>query len=389
MQFRRLGKTEERISVLGFGAMRLPVLDGKSTNIDEELATKMLRHAIDGGVNYVDTAFPYHGNDMTKPGQSEPFVGRALGGGYREKVHLATKLPSWIVESRAHMDEILAGQLERLRSERIDFYLVHSVNKQTFPRLVENGLFDFLEKAKADGRIGHVGFSYHENPQFFAGVVEAYDWEFCQIQYNYLDEDFQAGRDGLALAAEKDLGIIVMEPLRGGSLAKDLPPDVETIFAEAATKRSPAEWALRWVWNDGRVGTVLSGMTSMEHVVENLAVASAGEANSLDEEELAVVARVQDCFRSKRQIPCTACRYCMPCPAGVNIPECFTLYNKAHLTGNGFLETFVYKGTFSPEEKASSCVACGRCEEHCPQGIAIIEELEKVVAKFETPPATS
>ena len=385
MQYRRLGKTNEEISILGFGAMRLPVIDKDTTKINEEEATKMLRYSIDQGVNYVDTAFPYHGNDMSTPGQSEPFVGRALKDGYREKVKIATKLPTWLMESREQMDEVLDGQLERLQTDCVDFYLVHTINKQFWPKAMELGIFDFLEKAKKAGKIGHIGFSYHDNPQYFKEVIDAYDWEFCQIQYNYLDVEFQAGRTGLEYAASKDIGVIIMEPLRGGSLVNNLPKEILDIFAEAEEKKTPAEWALRWLWNDKNVGLVLSGMSTMEQVEENVEVASKALPASLSEKELSIIDRAQEFFRSKLKVNCTKCRYCMPCPVGVNIPENFTLYNSLHLTGDVQHSSIMYNMFLSQEEKASGCVECGKCEEHCPQEIKIVDELKNVVATFEKP----
>jgi hypothetical protein len=387
MEYRRLGKTNEEVSVLGFGAMRLPIIDGDSTNIDEAEAIRMIRYAIDNGVNYVDTAFPYHGNDMSKPGMSEPLVGKALLDGYREKVKLATKLPIWIVKSREHMDEILDSQLERLQTDSIDFYLVHSVNRKAWPELVKLGLFDFLEKAKEAGKIKHIGFSYHDTPQFFNELVDAYDWEFCQIQYNYLDVNFQAGHDGLQYAAAKDLGIIIMEPLRGGGLTNNLPEEIIAAFNESFEKKTPAEWAFRWLFDNEKVGMVLSGMSTMEQVVENVKTAASGVPNSLSGSDKAILHKVQEIFRERLKVRCTKCRYCMPCPAGVNIPENFNLYNAFYLTGADWHSRIMYVKTLSDKEKASSCVECGKCEELCPQGIKIIEELKNVVALFEAKPA--
>ena len=383
MQYRRLGKTDEEVSILGFGAMRLPVFDKDTTKINEEEATKMLRYSIDRGVNYVDTAFPYHGNDMSAPGQSEPFVGRALKDGYRDKVKIATKLPTWLLESREQMDEVLDGQLERLQTDCIDFYLVHTINKMLWPKAMELDVLDFLEKAKKAGKINHIGFSYHDNQEYFKEVVDAYDWDFCQIQYNYLDVDFQAGRMGLEYAAAKDIGVIIMEPLRGGSLVNHLPTEILDIFAEAENKMTPAEWALRWLWNDENVGLVLSGMSTMEQVEENVEVASKALPSSLSDKELSIIDRAQEVFKGKLKVNCTKCRYCMPCPVGVNIPENFTFYNNLHLTGDVMHSSMMYKMSLSQEEKASTCVECGKCEEHCPQEIKIIDELKNVVATFE------
>jgi hypothetical protein len=249
-------KTGDKLSILGFGAMRLPQLNGK---IDEERSTRQIRNSIDQGVNYIDTAWPYHG------GASEPFLGRALGDGYREKIKLATKLPQWAVRSREDMDFYLNQQLEKLQTDHIDYYLIHSLDGPCWERIKEFGVADFLDKAKQDGRIVNAGFSFHGNREDFKGIVDGYDWDFCQIQYNYLDDKRQAGREGLEYAASKGLGVIVMEPLRGGNLAADPPTEVQAIWQEADVKRTPVEWALRWIWNQPEVTVVLSGMNEESH----------------------------------------------------------------------------------------------------------------------------
>ena len=260
------------LSILGFGCMRLPTTeDGK---IDEEQATGMLRYAIDHGVNYVDTAYPYHN------GESEPFVGRALGGGLREKVHLATKLPSWLVRSREDMDRYLDEQLARLKTRTIDFYLVHGLNRPFWENLSALGVTDFLNDAIADGRIRHAGFSFHDNTALFKEIVDGYDWTFAQIQYNFMDEHYQAGTEGLEYAAKRGLGIVVMEPIRGGLLARNL-SGIREIWQKANIRRTPAEWALRWVWNHPEVTVVLSGMSAPEQVRQNVALAECGFAGSL------------------------------------------------------------------------------------------------------------
>ena len=266
MLYRKLGKTNEKVSALGFGCMRLPIIDGDVTKIDEEKAIEMIHHAIDEGVNYIDTAYPYHGTGMASGGESEPFVGRALKDGYREKVNLATKLPSWLIKTREDMDKYLNEQLERLQTDKIDFYLVHALTKGGWENLKKLGIDEFLNSAIKDGRIRYAGFSFHDDLDVFKEIVDYYDWSFCQIQYNYLDENFQAGTEGLKYAADKGLGVVIMEPLRGGKLVRDLPEAVTNAFEKAEIKRSPAEWALRWVWNHPEVSVVLSGMNVMDHI---------------------------------------------------------------------------------------------------------------------------
>jgi predicted aldo/keto reductase-like oxidoreductase len=379
MVYRTIEKTGDRLSILGFGAMRLPQVGGK---IDEARASRQIRHAIDRGVNYVDTAWGYH------RGASEPFVGRALADGYREKVRLATKLPHWAVRSREDMDRFLAQQLERLRTGRIDYYLIHSLDGPGWQRIVNLGAVDFLDKAKQDGRIVNRGFSFHGSKGDFKGIVDGYDWEFCQIQYNYLDEHNQAGREGLEYAASKGLGVVVMEPLRGGKLGSGLPPEVEATLQGAEVKRTPAEWALRWVWNHPGVTTVLSGMNDENHIEENLRIAGEAHPNSLTDKEGDLVDRAARAYRGLMKIGCTGCQYCMPCPAGVDIQGCFEQYNQVHMFGNKRLTKFFYAArmggamTGTPSN-ASLCKECGNCVKACPQGLPIPDLLRDVSREFE------
>jgi predicted aldo/keto reductase-like oxidoreductase len=367
MLYRTMKKADKDLSILGFGCMRLPVLDNGHVNKPE--AVKMIRHAIDSGVNYVDTAWPYHN------GESEPVVGKALGDGYREKVSLATKLPTWLVESREDMDKFLDRQLKKLQTDHIDFYLVHSLMEESWNNVESLGVKDFLDDALADGRIKYAGFSFHDRYPAFKKIVDAYDWTFCQIQYNYMDEHYQAGTRGLRYAAGKGLGVVVMEPLRGGLLAKQIPAAMD-IWAKAGEKRSPAEWGLRWVWDHPEVSVVLSGMSSMEQVYENLDVAEKGVPGSLTKKDLALVSKVRKMFKSRMAVPCTGCGYCKPCPNGVDIPACFENYNTACMYEDVEHAKFSYQ--FVGEGKASKCEECGQCEERCPQGIPIPEKLKEV-----------
>lgn len=380
MLYRKFGKTNEMVSILGFGCMRLPILKGgDATKIDEELATKMIRYAIDEGVNYIDTAYPYHGTGMGSAGQSEPVTGRILRDGYREKVKIATKLPSWLIKTRGDMDRILNEQLERLQTEYIDFYLVHALNKELWKNVKEAGIIEFLDQAIQDGRIKYAGFSYHDKSDNFNEIVDSYDWSFCQIQYNYLDEEFQAGRKGLNYIAKKGFGITIMEPLRGGKLAMNLPDVVYSAFNRAEKKRTPAEWALRWVWNHPEVSVVLSGMSTMEQVIENLKTANHATENSFTNNDLNVIEEVKNIFKERITVNCTACAYCMPCPSGINIPGCFDFYNNYHMFGN----EENYLRFIQPQQRASNCTECGNCEAHCPQSLPIPELLKNVAAVFE------
>lgn len=383
MLYRKNPKNGDELSILGFGCMRLPVKEDGT--IDEERATSQVRYAIDHGVNYVDTAWPYHME------QSEPFLGRALADGYREKVKLATKLPSWMVKSREDMDHFLNSQLEKLNTDHIDYYLVHALVGGLWDSIEKLGVADFLDSAKADGRIINAGFSFHGAGEDFNRIVDAYDWDFCQIQYNFLDEKNQAGTKGLEYASNKGLGVIIMEPLRGGMLTRFVPPAVKEIWDEAPTKRTAAEWALRWVWNHPEVTVVLSGMNEETHIEENLRVADGASPNSLTEAEVRLVKKVEQKYRELMKAGCTGCRYCMPCPEGVDVPLCFELYNNLYMSGNADEAKFLYaamlSGVLSVGEPAfaSQCVQCGKCLEKCPQHLEIPTILESVVEELEGP----
>lgn len=384
MLYRTFGKTNELVSVLGYGAMRLPVIGGVGTQIDDAQAIPMVRHAIDSGVNYIDTAWPYHGDGTPNGGASEPFVARALKDGYRAKVKLATKLPSWLIKTREDMDRYLNDQLKRLETDYIDFYLVHALNQGMWDNLVNLGIFGFLDEALKDGRIKHAGFSFHDELPLFKEIVDAYDWSFCQIQYNYLDEKYQAGKEGLEYAANKGLGIAIMEPLRGGKLARELPEAVQRVFDQADEKRTPAEWALRWVWNHPEVAVTLSGMSNMEQTLQNLKTAEQAYANSLTEKELEIIEQAKVAFRRMR-VNCTGCAYCMPCPAGVDIPNNFNFINEHYFLDHDNQKKALkekYTSKVAVGEQASMCVECGTCEEACPQNIGIIDELKHVAEVF-------
>ena len=376
MQYRKFGKTGEQVSALGFGMMRLPLLDKNPEHINEEEARNIVRYAIDQGVNYIDTAYPYHGARFDAAGQSEPLTGRVLRGGYRQKVKLATKLPSWLIQKEADFDRFLNEQLERLQTDYIDFYLIHTLDRRHWPQVKEAGLFKFMERALSSGRVKHLGFSFHDEFSLFK-IVDAYDWEFCQIQYNYLDERYQAGKAGLEYAAGKGLGIVVMEPLRGGALVDGITPAAQELFRQAHPWKTEAGWGLEWVLNHPEVSVVLSGMSALKHVQENIAVASRAEAGSMKPDELEVIEQVKKILESGNKIRCTSCGYCMPCPNGVNIPENFKLYNVAFALNRLEASRFSY-GLLSDKQQACYCVECGSCEPRCPQNIPIIKSLKEV-----------
>ena len=372
---REMGKTGEKVSALGFGCMRLPTRDDQSIDVDE--ATRMLRFAIDNGVDYVDTAWGYHN------GQSEPFVGSALQDGYRDKVNLATKLPSWLIKCREDMDYYLNEQLRRLRTDVIDFYLIHALNRRYWKNLKEHDIFEFMDSALASGRIRHIGFSFHDTLDVFKEIIDSYGWEFCQIQYNFVDTEHQAGLEGLKYAAGKGIGVAVMEPLRGGKLATNVRDDILSIWNSSGIDRTPAAWALRWVWNDPDVGVVLSGMSTMDQVRENIETAREASPNSMSSSELAIVDRVREEYKKRIKVSCTGCSYCMPCPSGVAIPTCFDFFNDAYMFDSIEDHKKAYLRSVKKENRASLCVECGRCEELCPQNIPIIEQLKEVSSLFE------
>ncbi|MHB0878767.1 MAG: aldo/keto reductase [Anaerolineae bacterium] len=366
MQYRKFGKLDWQASALGFGCMRLPTL-GAYEKIDEPEAIRMLRYAIDNGVNYVDTAYGYHG------GNSEGVVGKALQDGYRGKVKLATKLPPWHVNSAADFDRIFDEQLSRLQTDTIDRYLLHSLSADSWHKIRDFGVLEWAERQMAAGRIGVLGFSFHDALPAFREIVDAYDnWAFCQIQYNYLNETEQAGTEGLLYAAGKGLAVVIMEPLLGGNLTR-APQPVQDLWNTAATKRSPAEWALQWLWNKPEVSVVLSGMSTMEQVQQNLASADASGVGTLSPADVALVGQVRDRYSTLCPIPCTACEYCMPCPSGVNIPRNFAIYNQGVMYDRADASRSEYVHDLEASARASQCTQCRQCELKCPQHIEISE----------------
>jgi len=381
MRYRTMPKNNDELSILGFGCMRLPVTqDGQ---VDEPRAIQQIRYSIDKGINYLDTAWPYHA------GESEKILGRALADGYRQKVKIATKLPSWAINSREDMDRYLNLQLKKLGTETIDYYLLHGLNGNLWDDLAGFGAAGFLDTALADGRIKNAGFSFHGQLKDFKRIVDAYPWTFCQIQYNFLDQQNQAGTEGLEYAAAKKLGVIIMEPLRGGNLGEPNPPTaVEEIWKRARIQRPPVEWALRWVWNRPEVTVLLSGMNEEAHIEENLAIAAQALPNSLTDDEIELVEEAALKYRMLMKVGCTGCGYCMPCPSDVNIPRIFDIYNKMHMFGDAEEARFRYAvsmgGLLSKTSSyASQCIQCGECVEKCPQYIEIPDLLEIVAEEME------
>ena len=365
MQYRKFGNLDWKVSALGFGCMRLPTIDGKAGNIDQIKTTEMIHRAIEAGVNYFDTAYVYHDQ------KSEIALGKALEGGYRDRIRIATKSPIWLINNADDFDKKLNEELQRLQTKTIDFYLLHSLNRESWEKIKRLGLLRRAEAAKADGRIHYLGFSFHDNLNIFKKIIDEYNaWDFCQIQYNYMDIDFQAGAEGLKYAASKGLAVVIMESLRGGKLAVDL-PSTRPLWDSANQKRKPAEWALQWLWNQPEVSVALSGMSTLGQVEENIASASVSGIGSLNADELALVDKVREALKSLSPIPCTRCEYCMPCPNGVNIPLNFDTYNQIAMYNNIESSRFAYKTFVAEGQRASNCIQCDECLSKCPQQIPI------------------
>lgn len=378
MEYRKFGNIDWEVSALGFGAMRLPTDGEESSDIAEEEAIGMIRYAIDHGVNYVDTAWPYHGEE------SEKLVAKALKDGYREKTKVATKLPIWLVEDKEDLDKYLDKQLEKLEVDKIDFYLIHALSKDRWQKCKDLEIMDWLKKVQKEGKIGYKGFSFHDDYDLFEEIIDFYekDWDFCQIQYNYLDTEYQAGQKGLKYAADKGLAVVVMEPLRGGTLAKEPPKEIKEIWNKADKKRSAPDWALQWLWNQEEVSVVLSGMSNLEQVKENVESASNSGINSLDKKGKNLIEKAADKFREMQPVNCTGCGYCVPCPNDVHIPMNFSLYNEAHLYDDYEEKNNTYN-RLKPKMRAENCIACGECLDKCPQNLSIIELLKDVADYFE------
>ena len=377
MQYRS-DKQGNMISVLGYGCMRF---SQKAGRVDLEKTEKEILAAVEAGVNYFDTAYVYPG--------SEAALGEILErNGLRDKVNVTTKLPHYLIRSREGIEKIFQEELLRLRTDHVDYYLMHMLtDDKTWDRLRALGIEDWLAEKKAAGQIRQVGFSYHGNTDTFKALVDAYDWDLCQIQYNYLDETSQAGRAGLHYAHEKGLPVIIMEPLRGGRLVNGLPPEARALFAAHSHGWSPAEWALRWLWDQPEVTCVLSGMNSLDMVRENAACADAARAGALTEADRDLLEQVVAAINAKMKVGCTGCRYCMPCPKGVDIPGTFAAYNRSASDGwiRGVSDYVMCTALRRDSTAASNCVECGRCEQHCPQHIPIRQELKNARKVLEGP----
>lgn len=383
MIYRELGKDKVKVSQLGFGCMRFPTIDGDTKNIDIAATTDLLRYAINNGVNYIDTAYPYH------DGMSEVVVGDILNKeNLRHKVNLVSKLSLWMIKSKDDLEKFLDDQLERSHQTYFDFYLVHALNKDYWKKVKDFDVLTFLDKAKKEGKIKYVGFSFHdESLDLFKEIVDGYNWDLAQIQYNYLDKYYQAGIEGLEYCESKGIGCVIMEPLKGGHLANNLPPEAEEVFKKANKNDSFASWSFKWLLNQNNVKVILSGMNDLNQVIDNIDTTSKYSVNSLSEEEKATIDNVLEIINKTKRIDCTNCKYCMPCPQGVLIPNNFAYYNKYYnfdCEKNRKSIKGMYNSIFIDSEKASACVECGLCETHCPQHLKIRKLLKDVTTLFES-----
>jgi hypothetical protein len=380
MEYRKVPRTGDELSILGYGCMRLPTKAGR---IDKDKALAQIRGAIDRGVNYIDTAYPYHG------GESESFLGKyVLKDGYREKIKLATKLPVFLVRKPEDMEKYFKKQLERLQVDVIDYYLLHMLNGDNWEMMKSFGVIDFMNKLKDSGKISNMGFSFHGKLEDFKIIIDEYEWDFCQIQLNILDENYQAGVEGLNYAFDREIAVIVMEPLRGGQLVNMIPDEIQKMWDQSKIKRTPAEWALRWIWNLPQVTVVLSGMNQDEHIDENIQVAADAQPGHLTEKELGIISKVKERYQELLEINCTGCGYCSVCPAEINIPYAFQAYNNAKMFGRmQHMAMYANVVGFTKEKPkwTSTCLDCGLCESHCPQFIPIRQEFKKVQKTIETP----
>lgn len=365
-----------KLSVLGYGCMRFTMKAGR---IDIKKANAEIMAAYEAGINYFDTAYIYPGSEAT--------LGTILAdNGIREKVNIATKLPHYMIRKKEDLDKYFDEQLKRLRTDYVDYYLMHMLTDvKTWERLKGLGVDEWLAKKKESGAIRQVGFSYHGNSDAFCSLIDAYDWDFCMVQYNYLDETTQAGRTGVQHAASKGLPVFIMEPLRGGKLAKNLPDKARQFISAYPIKRSPVEWSFGWLWNQPEVTCVLSGMNSIEMVQDNVKYAAAAEVNAYTEDDFNLIAKVKEAINKKMKVPCTGCRYCMPCPKEVDIPGTFAAYNRRYTDGKmaGFIDYFICTAIRKDSTGASNCIDCGKCEQHCPQDIPIRKELKNAKRELE------
>ena len=372
----RTDKYSNPLSVLGYGCMRFPTKMGK---IDMEQTEHQIMLAIENGINYFDTAYIYPG--------SETALGEILEkNGVRDKVNIATKLPHYLINNKQTLERLFSEQLKRLRTDRIDYYFMHMLTDvEAWERMKKLGIIDWINEKKASGEIKQIGFSYHGNTQMFKKIIDSYDWDFCMIQYNYMDENSQAGKRGLKYASSKGIPVMIMEPLRGGKLVNRLPDEAKKIFENHTVKHSPAQWAFRWLWNQPEVTVVLSGMNSEEIIIDNINTAISSQISELSNEDDQMLNRVANAINSKMKVGCTGCGYCMPCPKGVDIPGTFAAYNRKYSEGTfpALKEYFMCTALRKTPTSASNCIGCLKCEKHCPQNIKISQKIKEAEKELE------
>ena len=374
----RLDKYGNKLSAIGFGCMRFP---RKFGSINMEIAEKLIMQAYNGGINYYDTAYIYPGSEAAI---GEIFEKNKI----RDKIYIATKLPHYLIKSREALDKLFSEELKRLRTDYVDYYFMHMLTDiGAWERMKELGIIEWLEEKKKSGQIRQVGFSYHGNSDMFCSLVDAYSWDFCMIQYNYMDEHSQAGRRGLQYAHQKGLAVMIMEPLRGGKLVNNLPDSAKAIFNSHPKSYTPAQWSFRWLWNQPEITVVLSGMSDEAMVEDNIKTACSAEIGDLSDEDDKMLHRVADAINSKMKVGCTGCGYCMPCPKNVDIPGTFAAYNRKYAESWFWAEKEYIMCTALRKKptSASNCIQCGKCEKHCPQGIEIRKQLKCAASELEGP----
>ena len=383
MQYRTMPKSADKLSVLGYGCMRFPM---KGSSIDAQEAKKQVMHAIENGVNYLDTAWPYH------KGESESFLGEHIlsDKAVREKVYVATKMPCFTISKAEKFDEIFNKQLSKLKIDYVDYYLLHSLSGSTWQKMLSLGITEWMNKVKKEGKVRYMGFSFHGRQEDFVKIADEYDFDFAQVQFNILDENYQAGIKGIEYAAAKGMGVIVMEPLRGGSLTGSIPKEVQEIYDTADIKRKPADWALRWIYNHPQVTLVLSGMNTTEQIDENIKTASVAAPDSLNDKEKKIINGVRNKYLELFTIGCTGCGYCMPCPVGIDIPGVLKSLNNFHMFSktSARIKYMSYSGIMTADGKphfASSCIECGKCEQKCPQSLQIRQGMKQITREIENP----
>jgi uncharacterized protein len=382
LEYRSFGKLDWKVSALGFGTMRLPLLGADQTKVNELETIKIIRYAVDQGVNYIDSAFTYHN------GNSEVTVGKALMDGYRKKVKIATKMPVFSVKCKEDLDEILNLQMKRLNTNFIDFYLFHSLTKPLWNKVKEFNMIKWAEKQVAKGRLGYLGFSFHDELEVFKEIIDSYDgWTFSQIQYNYLDENYQAGKAGLRYAASKGLAVAIMEPLSGGMLSVNPPAEIQEEWNKAEQKRSASDWALQWIWNQPEVSVALSGMNEMQQVIDNVESANKSGPNTLNKKEIELLSKTSELYHKCGYIGCTKCRYCGHCPQTIDIPVILAFLNQySTMRKDPQMQTKIkkeYTRVVSPDRRASNCICCGQCEAICPQHLPIRKLLSEATGSLQ------